>query len=413
MTDRGILIDPSLKARSNRKQWNRLVKDLFDDIKDKPTRKDYRSDMRNTLRAILFNLYDLPIHRVLGFHRHHRAPENRRYKWFRRTYLIKNADYLESRGLIEQRRGRFLPPEKKGESLPSRMWPTSKLLGMFEKYGVGGSQLIVMPPRDLIRLRDSSGEYSDFEKTDWIREAEALLRQLNNLYKESSIQIDGREVARRFSYRTWRNNFEMGGRFYGDRIKVTGKPDRRKIKLNGEPTTEYDFSGIHPAMMYASIGESVTDDIYHVNGYPDSKPDRKIMKAGLLRFMNCGGDVALTVKSLQRAFTKKIRRRDGSRYVRLTCPAWLTDLDQFVADIAEHHKPITEHLCTGKGLDLQYLDSLLANRVMHHFLEDGIVTLGVHDSFVVQKQYGDRLRDVMEAAFEFCFGVRVKITHEF
>jgi hypothetical protein len=64
------------------------------------------------------------------------------------------------------------------------------------------------------------------------------------------------------------------------------------------------------------------------------------------------------------------------------------------------HAPIADKFFTGIGLDLQYLDSQLANNIMLSFKRAGRPCLGVHDSFIVKAEDKDTLRHYMESCYK-------------
>jgi hypothetical protein len=58
-------------------------------------------------------------------------------------------------------------------------------------------------------------------------------------------------------------------------------------------------------------------------------------------------------------------------------------------DFADYHKPIKKFFYSGAGLSLQYIDALIAEKVLNHFTNLIIPVLCVHDSFIIQSKYGD------------------------
>ena len=52
---------------------------------------------------------------------------------------------------------------------------------------------------------------------------------------------------------------------------------------------------------------------------------------------------------------------------------------------------------------LQYIDSTIALRVLRQLLEQGIICIPIHDSFIVQRRYQDHLEKAMVSAFQSLF----------
>jgi hypothetical protein len=73
------------------------------------------------------------------------------------------------------------------------------------------------------------------------------------------------------------------------------------------------------------------------------------------------------------------------------------------------HKKIKHMFRTGVGLELQYVDSKIAEQVMLRFVEMGEVCLPVHDSFIVRRGLERRLLEVMQEEFERETGTAIQI----
>ncbi|MEA1946320.1 MAG: hypothetical protein U9N83_03335, partial [Thermodesulfobacteriota bacterium] len=84
-----------------------------------------------------------------------------------------------------------------------------------------------------------------------------------------------------------RKSFNFGGRTYGALHQNLPKQMRPHIYINGEKTTEVDYSGFHIRMLYHMEGIEYTDDPYLVCGGPDL---RKTYKAVGLIAINAKND---------------------------------------------------------------------------------------------------------------------------
>ena len=69
-------------------------------------------------------------------------------------------------------------------------------------------------------------------------------------------------------------------------------------------------------------------------------------------------------------------------------------LDAFV----EEYPALAPFMCTGKGLELMYIDSCIAEHVIDHFTNLGVPILCLHDSFIVPFDHVLELRAVMVKA---------------
>ncbi len=72
--------------------------------------------------------------------------------------------------------------------------------------------------------------------------------------------------------------------------------------------------------------------------------------------------------------------------------------------IETHFAPISKYFYSNAGMELQYADSQVAERVMLRMMALGAVVLPIHDSFIVRNSYEDELWNVMLEEYEKAFG---------
>ncbi len=77
--------------------------------------------------------------------------------------------------------------------------------------------------------------------------------------------------------------------------------------------------------------------------------------------------------------------------------------------IFDTHKTISSYFNSGRGVELQNLDSCIAEAVLMHFTKQDIPCLCIHDSFIVEDRYKDELGDVMKEEYKKLFGFKCKI----
>ena len=66
----------------------------------------------------------------------------------------------------------------------------------------------------------------------------------------------------------------------------------------------------------------------------------------------------------------------------------------------EKHELIRDHILSGIGLRIQNIDSKIAEHVISSLLDEGIPVLCIHDSFIVEREHKDRLKEEMANAFQ-------------
>ena len=77
--------------------------------------------------------------------------------------------------------------------------------------------------------------------------------------------------------------------------------------------------------------------------------------------------------------------------------------------VYQFHKPISKYFSTGVGLKTMFIDSQIAMEIMLHYLEDGIVVLPVHDSFIIRCGFESDLGRTMINKFKEVVGFGTKV----
>jgi hypothetical protein len=328
-----------------------------------------------------------------------------RYNQHRVSYrpTIKIVEYLKREGYIDAKIG-YRDPLTKVTRL-SRMSATSKLADLFHGYGFTSDLLRGPRYTDVIQLKDENKkpkEYSDNsrnrakQKRDIVQRYNALLdRTYIDLDTEgyvprkcSYVDMSRKQVHRVFSNGRW----DQGGRFYGGFWMSIPESLRTRIIINNMEVMEFDFKGMHIKMLYAMEGIPYEiRDPYNIPGYPPGVKMRKFLKILFLILINT--DNANKVKG---ALDKEIYK-DPESYPEFN---ERPNLGNTIELIKQHHAPIANHILSARGLGLQYIDSMIAEKVINTFTIENIPILSIHDSFIVPRDYKDMLTTVMTDAYK-------------
>ena len=158
------------------------------------------------------------------------------------------------------------------------------------------------------------------------------------------------------------------------------KEDRLKLLLQESPVVELDYGSLHPTIAYAFKGITLAGDPYTIDGC-----DRKDVKKAFLVLFNC---------------------RDRKHAINTIRTEGVKNVAHLVAAIEEAHSAIKDCFYNpGFGMTLQNTDSWIAERVMKKLMEQGVVCLPVHDSFIVSKNHEEDLRCAMYDSFYEVFNI--------
>jgi hypothetical protein len=326
-------------------------------------------------------------------------------------------EHMDARGWIEWRKGFYgrdraqYPDDDRGRR--SRMRATPAFRDLLHRYGVT-HRALGMAPADLIRLKEPA--VSTVNVPDEIEDSRTLLRAINerlatagialpeNIWKqfasstlsdEGEADDDAKRRYRRYAgdmsavalYRVFNRDWDHGGRIYGSWWMSLRKQDRPAITINGRETVELDYGQLHPTILYARAGQRLTVDPYLLPGH-DSEMMRTLGKRTFNRLLNSVGP------------NKPLPAARGDRLILPKGMKFSSYRDSLIA----LHSPISHYFRTGIGLRLQRADSDLALKVLDAANANNITALPIHDSFIVERRNGDKLRNIMKESFADMYG---------
>ena len=149
----------------------------------------------------------------------------------------------------------------------------------------------------------------------------------------------------------------------------------RDLIISGEGTNENDYSQLHPRLLYAEAGAVLEGDAYELDGW-----NRPLVKRAFNIAINADTEIAAI-----RAIAQEIGGKGAYAEARRLLEA-----------IRTRHRPIGSSFGSGAGLRLQRRDADLAERVTLRLLDQNIVVLSIHDSFVVQTRHASVRDEIMD-----------------
>ena len=439
----GELEDQTLQTYSPSRliNWSRDIKSpLFDavlngiceEIEAKEIRKRKRTkakpDFVKTVRAFVLDLYvarksNKRMQLGLPLNKNEYSPANNYHKIVR-FYQSMSLSYIDVRSAYKGLEAcGYLRTEKKGhfdkeigKGKRTRIRATRKLISILEERAhitlwqirrLEGCNNIVLKNenKDIISYEASSQttqmsnnlkRINELFSNTWIdlyltdTEFDALKRRiLHKHFKDNeaspSVDFSARTLKRVFNNSSWNE----GGRFYGGWWQGVPSEYRKHIHINGKATVELDYSGIHPAMIYAEVGVTPPPNPYDMG----LKVDREIKK--------------MAFNALVNASSMNIKQNSNFDAESAGC-SWR----EFLEAIINAHPPIRKFFGTGYGVQLQKKDADIAEKVMLRFTKIGYACLPVHDSFLVHHALAEELKEQMEYYYEELVGTSAKVDHK-
>jgi len=398
-------------------------KQIMDELGFKGSKKEL-----NHVMVVLLNLYHAysfdPDRWVMYSRDRNGYNEGTRYNKLHIRYdnMIKTVDGLIALEYVEAVPG-FNDRRPGGKSYAPRMKATKKLIDVIQQDNKVSYEMIGKWKDDeLIVLRDTDGEDIDYVDTKAIREMRAVLKDYNKLLSETYIDlhfeiadiqdlIDNRRkkinkktgnpkdyslylnLSKKIVRRIFnKSTFSKGGRFYGGWWQNIPSRLRQRIIIDRYHTIEIDYSGFHIYLLYALKGIDYSGLAKEPYIYPkDNDPDnlRSIFKTMLLAAVN-----SKTTEECVKAVRYEINMNKDDY------PEEYPDLKELYERFKKWHPDIEDYFNSSMGLELQNIDSDIAEEVVRIMTRESIPILVVHDSFVCSKTEESFLQEVMSKVYE-------------
>ncbi|MBL4679898.1 MAG: hypothetical protein JKY88_04135 [Pseudomonadales bacterium] len=199
------------------------------------------------------------------------------------------------------------------------------------------------------------------------------------------------KVQRKYLRRSFKPNFESGGRISGGWWQLVHSEWRRFITIHNELTIECDYNCMVAEILYAKYGGNRPDgDLYSIEGIISPKA-RSVIKLAFQILLNT-----------------------DSRRSAVAAVVGLKDLDEIGVSASDlvrmmevKHESVVQYFYEDIGRSLQKTESDIAEKVMLRAIRDlGTVILPIHDSFIIAHRYYEWLQQTMVEVFEEITGSR-------
>ena len=314
----------------------------------------------------------------------------------------------------------------------SRIQPTKNLKDLFKKLVLSPNELDAHHKQETIVLKDHAGvPVKDYEEIPAVIRMRKVVESYNEMMLKHHVDVaslrkpiferehtnEKGEVTKEvipigpdhmFTYRVFSRGdakFRKHGRWYGgfwQRLPKKRVDLRRDIYIDGEPTDEIDFSGLHPTLLALEHGKLLEGDKYDLGRQvleriPYSQ-QRNIVKELVL--------IAINAKSKKAAYSAYNKE---NKHQTLEHP----ELDQLLAAFIEKYPFLKGELCSDKGIDLMYTDSQITEAVIKRFVEADKPILPIHDSYIVKQSDRNFLKLIMKDACNEVLGHTLPFESEF
>ncbi len=198
------------------------------------------------------------------------------------------------------------------------------------------------------------------------------------------------------------------------------KQERLKVLINGDEVAEWDYSAMHPHILYAWEGHQCPDDFYEriamVLGIPYDDTTKPAVKGVTLMSINA------TEKNLKKAIDDDSRKERNSNFNRVNegrdpHPVINDELAKLKIDFItivnafrSAHPTIAKYIYSNSPNKLMLEESEIMTSVLLELMKKKILAIPIHDSVLFPKQHAVDVKRVMLDCYqkETGFNIRVK-----
>lgn len=209
--------------------------------------------------------------------------------------------------------------------------------------------------------------------------------------KKLEFEIKIKDMHRVFNRAS--KDFDKGGRFYGPYYQGMPSKFRKSILIDGKKTVEYDYSGLHIRMLYHELGLEFEGDPYTIDDGVIRTEDEQKEVRNLYKLVSL---ISINAKKQG----SHIAVRDALKDAGFDTGKDLGPILNMMENFKARHAPIKKYLFSGAGIDLQNTDSRIMEKIMIKLHVQGIASLPIHDSAIVEEQYGELLQEIMVQVYE-------------
>jgi hypothetical protein len=233
---------------------------------------------------------------------------------------------------------------------------------------------------DYIQLKNAKKKQIDYTDNNLTDKLRYVAEKYNNFINKFII-YDNNGFLETELFKIHRDNFNDYGRWFyrgAPNPQQLNSAQRSQIRIMNELCHEYDYSCLHPNLLYNEIGSELNKDAYDINGY-----NRKDVKKVLNIILNC--------KSKRQAVLAIKNNISG-----------IIDVSDLIDKLDMYHKPISHFFYTEVAKRLQNIDAQMMLYTIMIFIAKQIPILCIHDSILVPSSISPAfVEEVMIKAYNF------------
>lgn len=305
---------------------------------------------------------------------------------------------LENCQLIKRKRGIYFPNSNQSYQTVIRF--TNKFLRKINKYNFDIQDIKLFKKGSGIKINNEEIKENNLSKR--LFEKYKQLNKYNELIKSSKVSIDynliEKNIRQRINFenttykRYFTKNLLNNGRYYGPWWQNINCDYRKLITIDDQNTIELDYNSMHMHIIYSLENINANDlfnysDLYEVKDVP-----RQITKIVFTVLLNCPHS---NKSQINKILGKKIYDSFPDLFEKNYNYKNVYDL------LKMKHPSICKYFFANLGSKIFNIESKITSYVINKLTRKKILTLSIHDSFLVKENNEIDLRNIMIDAFKY------------
>lgn len=343
--------------------------------------------------------------------------------------FTKLLDLLADKGVLDRQR----PRPVRGETGSIR--PSKRFMDLVQPLNIGFADFASDPSREVVLLTRVTRTFSpetkrtrkskklvEYADTPISRAYRIAVQELNAFLDAADITFldDGgdpvvdphiRTLTRHFIvFDNHEPRFDQVGRLFGGFWMTLKKERRKRIRINGEPVADLDFSSMFTRLAYADMGLPAPDgDLYAVPGLEDYRDGVKLA-------MNC---LLFDETKKRRSWPNDLRQGYATDVIDATEADLMEDdakegklpdgwtVSRTKKAILSVHPALGQAWGRGLGYRVMWQESEILMAVLRELMDRGIPALGLHDGLLVPVSGTEVALQAMRRASKQVVGVEL------
>ena len=258
--------------------------------------------------------------------------------------------------------------------------------------------------RNIYELRDEEKKPKVYKTTSEIKLEKENVYDYNNLTLTQDVSDNKDRVYNCQIKKIFNIDFKTGGKSFmtDNGIQHLSKKERMDLMINNNETVIYDYKAFEPSIAYSINQELMKDDPYMVEWDLYDKDTLRTLGKMALTTMLYASNKREAVGALNYEISQDLDV--DQLYEEGLIPKPCIPVKELIDELEEKNKVIKNLLYNNVEHNLSNIGSKIMDFIINYFTQRSILVLPVFDEVIIEMDHEDKLKEVMEMAYQSVLG---------